>query len=786
MSELTTDTPYDWMQEAPDMGEVVPFRQRVDLTKGTGTDGAAPAQEWLDEEAWDGIYAAPAPARPFEVPPRPDYAPTVPAQAPAPAQTEPEWDAELPEDIEGDTPLTPAWVKSWRGISNRRRYAQRQAKRAARRFAKRQITQHGMVPRSYRGVIRAHQWVRGTEGIAHQAHAERARQHALEARSAARKARYALLDRKSAARASAHANEQLQSTLKDVAAAKSAARRAMASRAALVYGPAAAALGGGAYVDGWWGMAGGAVLTLAAAIIPGRRTWLDEQEAFEERAEARVLDPGMTPRAFASMLRDALEEDLGVAVADLHVSGTAWGFQAEVQLFKAKPADVMARLDDLEASLVARPNSLLLQQSSKARPNFTLRALGSDPFAGMATLPYRAPLSQKVAEPIVLGRCLTQEPLTLPLLRTNGVMVGGPGSGKSTALLDVAEALTACEDVVVWDIDLGSSGAGLDPIAAALSRRATTKAAAEVLLKDALAIAMARPRLFKKLGMGRNWQPSPQHPALVVLIDEYPALVAAGLWPIVAEGIRTGRKSAVTFLMAAQGASKDFMGSADPASVPLRIALPCQAQDVTRLFGAGALAEGWAPHRLQPAEGNDPRDASVAYIKSGRHAEPIPYRFCWLDEDEAERRGEERRAAGLPQLDAESLTTAGVDLTAQLPVGFESWRPAADTVGEDGEYVAEDQEDVELPPIPAAAYQVLADLDGPALTPAELLAGLKAAAPVFETLSPKALGMAMTAFKAGARPFGRDRGYYFSDLVGAIASYRTADPAERAKRARTA
>ncbi len=773
MSEQFADTVFDWTQEAPEMGDVVEFRKPGSLP-GTGTDGPAPAE--------DAPVYLPGPARPFEVPPRPDFAPTVPAPA-APAPVD--WEADLPEDVEGDEPWVPLWVRSARGINARRRYAQRQMRRRTRRWVKRQTTQHGAVARSSRGVRRAHQWVRGTEGIAHQAAAETAHQHAVAARSAARKARYALLDRKAAAGASKKATEALQDALKAEKAAKSTARRALASRAALVYGPAAGVLGGGAYLDGWWGMAGAAVLTLAAATIPGRRTWLDDEELFEERSGAACLDPGMTPRAFAAMLTAALEEDLGVKVAECVVVSHAWGFEARVLLLKSKPADVMARLEDLEASLVARPNSLLLQQSAQARPRFTLRALGSNPFAGMPDLPYRAPLSQRVADPIVLGRCLTQDPLTLPLLRTNGVLVGGPGSGKSTALLDIAEALTACSDVVVHDIDLGSSGAGLDPIGAAISRRATTKAAAEVILRDALALAMARPRLFKKLGMGRNWQPSPTHPALIVLIDEYPALVAAGLFPLVSEIIRTGRKSAVTVLMAAQGASKDFLGSADPASVPLRIALPCQSQDVTRLFGAGSIAEGWAPHRLSPAEGNEIRDASVAYIKSGRHTEPIPYRFAWLDEDEAERRAEERAAAGLPRLDADSLDAAGVDVNAELPRGFETWRPAADAVDPDGEYVQGAEDVVPLPPIVAAAYAVLADHDAPAMTPSDLLAAVVAAdQAAFNGLTGKAFGTAMSAFKAGARAFGRERGYHFADLVAAAAGYQTATPEEQAKRGR--
>ncbi len=308
-------------------------------------------------------------------------------------------------------------------------------------------------------------------------------------------------------------------------------------RGSLVYGPT---LGGiaAAYAElSTAGLTAGLSTVFLAATVPGRR--YDGDAEWSEQMEARALDPGMSPAAFGRMLRDALEEDLRIKVADVRVLGHTWGFEAGVQLFKAKPADVTARLDDLEACLVARPGSLLVQQSSQARPLFTLRALGAAPWRGMATLPYRPPLSQQIAGDIPVGRCLTQAPLALPLLRTNGVLVGGPGSRKSTALLDIAEALTACEDVAVSDIDLGSSDAGLDPMGDAIQRRATGKAAAEILLRDALSIAKARPRLFKKLGMGRNWQPSPSHPALVLLIDEYPALVAAGLFPLVSEIIRT-------------------------------------------------------------------------------------------------------------------------------------------------------------------------------------------------------------------------------------------------------
>jgi hypothetical protein len=747
MSELTTQiTDQRKNQEVP-MGDVVDAQARFvkEPVRGTGTDGAATI-----------------PAQVPVAPPRPLVeAPSVPVEV--------EW--AIPEDPEGDAPLRPAWTRTWDGVQARRKYAQRQASRRARRWARRQRTVHGVVPRGVRGTRRIHEWIAGTEGIAAQAAGETARRTAVEARTAARKARMAVLDRKAKAKASEKATEALTKATKDWETAKQTARRGRLLRGGVVYTPVATVVGSAYAEAGALGAASAAAAVFLAATFPGRR--YDGDQEWEERMQDRVLDPGMSPSAFGRLLRDALEEDLGVKVAEVSVIGLAWGFEARVQLFKAKPADVTAKLDDLEAILVARPGSLLVQQSAKARPLFTLRALGSDPWKGMTTLPYRSPLSQKVAEDIDLGRCLTQAPLALPLLRTNGVLVGGPGSGKSTALLDIAEALTACEDVVVWDIDLGSSGAGLDPMAAAIQRRATSKAAAEILLKDALSIAKGRPRLFKKLGMGRNWQPSKTHPALVLLIDEYPALVAAGLFPLVSEIIRTGRKSAVTVLMAAQGASKDFLGAADPASVPLRIALPCQGQDVTRLMGAGAIAEGWAAHRLQPAEGNDPRDASVCYIRSGRHAEPIPYRFAWLDDEEAERRAEERRAAGLPSLDVDSLTIADVELVA-LPDTVETWTTDADELDEDGAYVQAQAETVPLPTIPAAALEALEAHDGPAMTSADLLSTLQAQdTDAYGDLSVVGLGRELSKFGATARTFGRTRAIYYADLVAAAANYRT-------------
>ncbi|MCQ4082471.1 hypothetical protein NGB36_18150 [Streptomyces sp. RB6PN25] len=683
---------------------------------------------------------------------------------------EPPYAPELDDDPIGDAPLIPAWIRSKEGRRARAKYAWRITKRRARKSLRRQTTTHGTLPRIVRGTRRTHEWVRGTEGIRVTTAKDRAHHKAKTARAAERKARWTLMDRDLMAKRAEKAKVEADEAALEHHKLKKAAARATTLRAAAAYGPALAAETCGYVLEHGLGMAAATLLTVSVAAWRGRR--LDEDEAaFYDDPERSILDPGMTPRAFGRMLRDALEEDLGINVADLHVIAHHWGFEAKVQLSKAKPADVTAKLDDLEALLIARPGSLLVQQSAKARPLFTLRALGENPWAGQKPIPYRAPKSVSCHDRADLGVELSQQPLLMNFLRTNAVFIGGPGSGKSNALLSVAEYLTACRDAVVWDIDLGSAGAGLDPIGDAIARRATNKVDARRLLEDALAISITRPKLFKQLSMGRNWEPSETHPALYLIIDEYPALVAAGLWPLVAEIIRTGRKSAVNLIMAAQGATKSFLGSADPGAVQNRVALPCRPQDVTQLFDGGAIGEGWAAHKLRPSEGKTLNDVSVAYVRGGDHVEPIPKRFNYLDDDSFEARGTERRQAGLVALDGNSLAIAEVDLSAELTGDVDRFEKRIQAVEE-----IEDADDaVELPPLIAAAIEVLQNAEETAMTPGDLLTALQAHNPAaFGDLNPVTLGRTLSSLGAGARKWGDARGVYLSDLLTAAATYRRA------------
>ena len=76
-------------------------------------------------------------------------------------------------------------------------------------------------------------------------------------------------------------------------------------------------------------------------------------------------------------------------------------------------------------------------------------------------------------------------------LRRHALFAGTTGSGKSGGLNVLMANLTACQDVIIWAIDL-KKGMELGPWQECLDRLATTPEQAAALLRDAVAILHAR------------------------------------------------------------------------------------------------------------------------------------------------------------------------------------------------------------------------------------------------------------------------------------------------------
>lgn len=433
---------------------------------------------------------------------------------------------------------------------------------------------------------------------------------------------------------------------------------------------AAPVVGGATYglvEGGLWVGALYALAAVATGVWRGRPRGVDPGivQIHSEDGDPFPIADARNRTEAAECVRRALASE-GIQVKEVEANRRYdWGWEVSVRLAKGKPADIVTKAADLETPLDLPENGLLPQPVRESRGRVVLRLVQSDPFANMPGAPERQPNSRRMHEKQVLAHRMDGRQFEVSLLGMHAIVVASSGGGKSVILRTMADALTACSDVLVGDLDPG--GNGLAPLAEALGVRAIgddNMGQIEAVLDQALRIAKARPALFQKLGMKENWEPTPQRPAIVLFIDEYPQLSDRAK-ELAVKILQTGRKSRVQLVLAAQEATKDSIGKAIADSIALKIVGPSRHQDVVQVFGAGAIGEGWRPDRLDPAEGNaegdDLRDASQAYIRGAGSREPLKHKFLFLDGKEGLRRARERAAAGRPTVDAESLAAAGLD-----------------------------------------------------------------------------------------------------------------------------
>ena len=116
-----------------------------------------------------------------------------------------------------------------------------------------------------------------------------------------------------------------------------------------------------------------------------------------------------------------------------------------------------------------------------------------------------------------------------------------------------------------------------------------------------MAILQARAELLAASGR-RVWEPSPDMPALVIIIDEYAELAedapeAARYADSIA---RLGRAVAVTMIAATQRPTQKAMGQgAVRSQMDMRICFRVrERKDVDLILGQGMLAAGWHAHTL--------------------------------------------------------------------------------------------------------------------------------------------------------------------------------------------
>ena len=252
-----------------------------------------------------------------------------------------------------------------------------------------------------------------------------------------------------------------------------------------------------------------------------------------------------------------------------------------------------------------------------------------------------------ITEPIDLGPFEDAAPCRVLFLRRHILFGGATGAGKSSGLNVLIGNLAACRDVVIWAIDL-KKGMELGPWVSCIDRLATTPDEARALLADAVKVLEARAALLAERGQ-RVWEPTPDMPALVIIIDEYAELSDDAPDAIRhADSIaRRGRAVAVNLVAATQRPTQKAMGQgAVRSQMDVRISFRVrERQDVDLILGQGMLAAGWHAHTL-----NAPGKFLIA---AAEHDIPKRAR-AYLVTDEAVEAAASQYADFRPPLDAVS------------------------------------------------------------------------------------------------------------------------------------
>ncbi|MET8113778.1 hypothetical protein [Streptomyces prasinus] len=385
-------------------------------------------------------------------------------------------------------------------------------------------------------------------------------------------------------------------------------------------------------------------------------------EQLAEGARPFPLRNASTPDQLAECVLLAARAENVPIVEVSDVTRQPWGWQCVVRVGEGTPEAIISKAGDLETRFDLKTNGVRPQPLRARRACAILRLVDGDPFATAPGLPYRAPLSMSITDRFRIGTSVGGDPLELSLAGVMGLWVAASGGGKTGILQALAEGTTACRDNIT--IDLDPHGDGLEDLGDAVRITARSNEQIEAVLLFFLVMSKARARLRAKLGMGKKWKASPQHPAITIFFDEFPKATDLAK-KLAFDLLLVGRKELIEVEIASQGGQKGYLGENFAQMVALKAVGPCKVGDTRAVFGDGSVKEGYLPHKLSPATDTDPKDAGHIFIQGvpGMADEPIEYAIHETPSQVLRQLAEERLAAGLLDPDQDSLDAMkGVDL----------------------------------------------------------------------------------------------------------------------------
>ncbi|GGX55781.1 ATP-binding protein [Streptomyces noursei] len=335
----------------------------------------------------------------------------------------------------------------------------------------------------------------------------------------------------------------------------------------------------------------------------------------------------------------------------------SWGWETAIRVSEGTPGAITNRLGALETRLDVGDGDVIVQPNRKRTAEALLRVVTGDLFGEIKPPPYRAPLSVDITDAGVFGMSADGSDLTFALAELMGEVIARSGGGKSTIIRALLDWTTAAHNAVTVFMD--PSGDGPGQFSDAVKLPITHPIQIEFALLSLYRLATGRARIRRRLGMGDAWHCSPTHPAIIAFIDEFPKLTKRSK-AIIAELMLVGRKEGIWIIFAAQGATKELLGSNIAEHPALKILGACRAVDTTQALGGGAADIGYLPHRLHPKSGRELHHCAQTYIVGapGLSEDPMLHKWHYIPDDEGGRRAAERLAAGLVDVDQASIDAA--------------------------------------------------------------------------------------------------------------------------------
>ncbi|MET9521501.1 hypothetical protein [Streptomyces coeruleorubidus] len=382
----------------------------------------------------------------------------------------------------------------------------------------------------------------------------------------------------------------------------------------------------------------------------------DDPTSDEPFPLALATSPGMVEDCVSRALA---WEGIGVRqIRALGFRGKFW--EIDVVLKGSTPGKVNAVCEQLDAHFNIKQGGTLIDPDPAESAHIVLRLVTGNPFDDMPKPRVHAPNSLDIADAHHFGRCMDGSDLNLVIEGQRILVIGVSGAAKSTGVLrDLAEVITACHNAIALDFDPVKDGLReFEGVMAAPPIRGNK--ACEEWLEYLVKMAKGRNIVRNRLGMGDTWVATKEHPAIIGFFDEFIYMSPLAKERFI-ELLRIGKQSGIYVVAAGQDATSDAMGDAIADTFTTKIMLASRWDDIRIVLGQGAAAKGFRPDRLVPAQNKDIKnDAGQSYIKGPGLDRPLLYGWNEHSRSGIQQAVADRKAAGRPGFDRDTLQAAGL------------------------------------------------------------------------------------------------------------------------------